>query len=350
MNHELFTNMQKQMNPSPDVRAALSEKLARPAKKRPAPWMKYGALAACAALVIGGFLALGPLQKPTVYVSSFVRDTIIDTPKPLHSYVTVEGLMGYATEDAAVHDTGTGGTEVNTGDLPNRDDAPSGALPGGAYIGDAPVQEEAFQAQDKLFPHVKSNPDWYGGMYIDNTGTLVVCLVESEDPGDKSLELQVLEWTGSDRVAFTDVKYSLAYLDELMDRLNHLPEDPKCYNVMASWARDEMNNRVVVTLTEANDYILSILAELDPDDDAIYVQVGQRASVEDYSGDKETPSVHYAVPGGTTAPVPEDDDLIADEPYYDGARYGVENLPEELPQEKQPAFVETNPVPERDAG
>lgn len=342
MNHELFTNMQKQMNPSPDVRAALSEKLARPVKKRPAPWMKYGALAACAALVIGGFLALGPLQKPTIYVRSFVRDPIIDTPGSLHSYVTVEGLMGYATEDAAVKDTGTGGTEVNTGDLP-----------GGAYVGDAPVQEEAFQAQDKLFPHVKSNPDWYGGMYIDNTGTLVVCLVESEDPGDKSLELQVLEWTGSDRVAFTDVKYSLAYLDELMDRLNHLPEDPKCYNVMASWARDEMNNRVVVTLTEANDYILSILAELDPDDDAIYVQVGQRASFEDVRTDStatEDPAVHHVVPGGTTAPVPEDDDLIADEPYYDGARYGVENLPEELPQEKQPAFVETDSVPERDAG
>ena len=338
MNHELFSDMQKQMNPSPDVRAALSEKLARPAKKRPAPWMKYGALAACAALVIGAFSVYSLNQnkeKWGTFVHNFQRDPI---ELPMHSYVTVEGLTGYATEDAAVKDTGTGGTEVNTGDLP-----------GGAYVGDAPVQEEAFQAQDKLFPHVKSNPDWYGGMYIDNTGTLVVCLVESEDPGDKSLELQVLEWTGNDRVAFTDVKYSLAHLDALMDRLNHLPEDPKCYDVMASWARDEMNNRVVVTLTEANDHILSILAELDPDDDAIYVQVGQRASFEDVRTDSaatEDPAVHHVVPGGTT--VPDDEDLIADEPVYDGARYDLEHLPQELPQEKQPAIT-VDSVPEEDA-
>ena len=43
MNHELFTNMQKQMVPSPEVRAALTEKLAQPVKKRPVPWRKYGA-------------------------------------------------------------------------------------------------------------------------------------------------------------------------------------------------------------------------------------------------------------------------------------------------------------------
>lgn len=327
MNHELFTDMQKQMTPSPEVRAALSEKLARPGKKQTS-WKKYGALAACAALVIGAFSVYNFYQDQENWVpvvSNFQHDVIVDTSVPLHSYVTVEGFTGYATEDAAVNDTGTGGTEVNTGDLP-----------GGAYVGDAPVQEGA-EAYDKLAPYVRTNPDWYGGAYLDNTGTLVVCLVESQDPGDKSLELQVLDWTGNGRVAFTDVKYSLAHLDELMDRLNQLPEtDPQCREVMASWYRDEANNRVSVTLTEVNDHILSILAELDPDDDAIYVQVGQRASAED-------PAVRHAVPGGDTAP--DDEDLIAEEPTYDGAHYDVENLP----QEKRPAFVETDSVPEEDA-
>ena len=46
MDKELFDSMQKQMAPSPEVRAALSEKLAQPVKKRPVPWMKYGAVAA----------------------------------------------------------------------------------------------------------------------------------------------------------------------------------------------------------------------------------------------------------------------------------------------------------------
>lgn len=351
MNQELFDSMRTQMTPSPAVRAALSEKLARPAKKRPVPWIKYGALAACAALVIGGLSVYNYCQDPAnwkIIVRSFHPDVIINTPGPLHSYVTVEDAADYATENAAANDTGTGGTEVNTGDLPSRDDAPSGALPGGAYIGDVPVQKGAEDYQKLMDRFNGTYPDWYGGAYLDSSGRLVVQLVEDKDPADKSLELQVLDWTDNGRVAFTDVKYSLAHLDKLMDQLNHLPEtDPQCGDVMASWYRDEMNNRVVVTLTEVNDHILSVLAELDPDDDAIYVQVGQRASLD--SASTEDPAVHHVVPGGAT--VPDNEDLIADEPYYyegvrDGAHYDV--LPEELPEQKQPAFVETGSVPEED--
>lgn len=344
MNQELFDSMRKQMTPSPQVRAALSEKLAQAPKKRPAPWKKYAALAACAALVIGAF----PLYQAIMNPDSVNGVEILWTHRagaPLHSYVTAEGLTGYSAEDAAVNDKGSGGEDCSTGviyrdtyvdDILDRTQAPNtGDLPGGAYVGDAPVQEGAEDYQ-KLMDHFNGiYPDWYGGAYLDSSGWLVVQLVEDKDPADKSLELQVLDWTGSDNVMFSSCKYSLAHLNELMDRLNALPdEDPKCGDVMASWARDEMNNRVIVTLTEANDHILSVLAELDPDDDAIYVQVGQRASTD--SANTEDPAVHHVVPGGVT--VPEDDDLIADEPVYDGAHYDVEHLPEELPQEKQPAF------------
>ena len=318
MNQELFNHMQKQMNPSPEIREALTKKLAHPAKKRPVPWRKYGAVAACAALLVGVF----PLYR----AMNPGREL------PLHSYVTVEGLTGFVQENAAVNDTGTGGEDIGSIEIlpaPN-----TGDLPGGAYVGDVPSQEEALQAVDKLAPHVRSNPDWYGGAYIDNTGTLIVCLVEDQDPGDKTLELQVLDWTDNGRVGFTSVKYSLARLNELMEQLNTLPAaDPECRQVMASWSRDEMNNRVDVTLTEANDHILSILAELDPDDDAIYVQVGQRASTD--NAKTEDPAVHHVMPGGV--PAPDDEDLIAEEPYYDGAHYDVEKLPENLPQEKLPA-------------
>ena len=53
------------------------------------------------------------------------------------------------------------------------------------------------------------------------------------------------------------------------------------------------------------------------------------------------------MPGG--AAVPDDEDLIADEPYYDGAHYVLEHLPEELPQEKLPAIT-VDSVPEEDTG
>ena len=402
MNKELFDSMQKQMTPSPQVRAALTEQLARPAKKRPTPWMKYGAVAACAALVIGVY-AVYQAGKP-------------EGKAALHSYVTVDDLTGFVLENAT---TATGGSEggdqdmgmtpedltaamldvgytqeeideyqaigyqmtwakwwkfvdgqknsegddpfnldslkvfsqkelyVHTGALP----APNtGDLPGGAYIGDAPSQEEALNAYEKLMDRFNGvYPDWYGGAYIDSSGWLVVQLVESKDPADKSLELQVLDWTGSDQVMFSSCKYSLAQLTGLMDQLNALPDaDPKCREVMASWGIDEEHNRIELTLTEVNGHVLAVLCRMDPEDDAIYVQVGQRVSM-DIANDKpsvipegEEPVSYDIMPGGAT--VPDDEDLIAEEPWYDGAHYDVEDLP----QQKLPAFG-VDSAPEEDS-
>ena len=402
MNKELFDSMQKQMTPSPQVRAALTEQLAQPAKKRPTPWMKYGAVAACAALVIGVY-AVYQAGKP-------------EGKAALHSYVTVDDLTGVVPENAT---TATGGSEggdqdtgmtpedltaamldvgytreeidkyqsigyqmtwanwwkfvhqqensegddpfnldslkvfsqkelyVHTGALP----APNtGDLPGGAYIGDAPSQEEALNAYEELMDRFNGvYPDWYGGAYIDSSGWLVVQLVEDKDPADKSLELQVLDWTGSDQVMFSSCKYSLAQLTGLMDQLNALPDaDPKCREVMASWGIDEEHNRIELTLTEANGHVLAVLCRMDPEDDAIYVQVGQRAST-DIANDKpsvipegEEPVSYDIMPGGAT--VPDDEDLIAEEPWYDGAHYDVEDLP----QQKLPAFG-VDSAPEEDS-
>ncbi|WP_251319301.1 hypothetical protein [Flintibacter muris] len=400
MNKELFDSMQKQMTPSPEVRAALTEKLTQPVKKRPIPWKKYTALAACAALVVGAF---------TVYQAGKDRYYPLISKIPIHSYVTVEDLAGYIPENAT---TATGGSEgsdqdmgmtpedltaamldvgytreeieeyqsigyqmtwakwwkfvdgqknsegndpfnldslkmfsqkelyVRTGALP----APNtGDLPGGAYVGDVPVQEGAEDYQ-KLMAHFNgAYPDWYGGAYLDESGRLVVQVVESEDPGDKSLELQVLDWTGSDTVMFSSCKYSLAQLSELMDRLNALPDsNPECGDVMAGWGINEEANRIELTLTQVNNSILVVLAKLDPEDDMILVQVGQRATADVGT---ESPAVSHVMPGGVT--VPDDEDLIAVEPYYDGAKYDVEDLPEKLPEEKQPALT-VDSIPEED--
>ena len=393
MNKELFQSMQKQMTPSPEARAELSEKLAQPVKKRPVPWRKYGAVAACAALVIGVFSLHSYGQEDgqwMFFLRSFHHD-VIETK--LHSYVTVDDLTGFVPENAT---TATGGSEgtvrdqdtgmtpedltaamldvgytqdevdeyqsigyqmtwaswwkfvhqqensegddpfnledlklfsqkelyINTGALP----APNtGDLPGGAYIGDAPSQEEALNAYEELMDRFNGvYPDWYGGAYIDSSGWLVVQLVEDKDPADKSLELQVLDWTGSDQVMFSSCKYSLAHLKELMDRLNALPgQDMKFRDVMAGWGIDEEANRIELTLTQVYDPLLVVLAELDSDDDAIYVQVGQRATADVGT---EDPAVHHVMPGGV--PVPDDEDLAAVEPYY------VEELPGKLPKEE----------------
>lgn len=331
MNQELFDSMQKQMNPSPEVRAALSEKLARPMKKRPVPWMKYGAVAACAALVIGAF---------SVYNLHQIHHDDLRRTLRLHSYVTVEGLTGTVAENAAAtENTMTGGGDTGSIEIlpvPN-----TGDLPGGAYIGDVPVQEGAEDYQKLMDRFNGQYPDWYGGAYLNESGWLVVQLVEDKDPADKSLELQVLDWTGSDNVMFSSCKYSLSYLRNLQDKVCDAMID---LDLFSSCGADEELNRLDLTLTSVTDEALALLAELDPDDDAIYVQVGRRASVD--SAKTEDPAVHHVVPGGAT--VPDDEDLIADEPVYDGSHYDLDHLPEELPQEKRPAIT-VDSVPEEDA-
>ena len=388
MNKQLFDSMRKQMTPSPQVRAALSEKLAQPTKKRPVPWKKYGALAACAALVVG---VLGASQYPS-------WEHILE--RKLHSYVTVENMTGYIPENAttatggsegAVRDTDMGMTPqdleqamldvgytqeeideyqaigyqmtwanwwkfvgeqqnsegddpfnldslkvysqkelyVSTGALP----APNtGDLPGGAYIGDAPSQEEAVNAYQKLMDRFDGvYPDWYGGAYIDSSGWLVVQLVEDKDPADKSLELQVLDWTDNGHVMFSSCKYSLAYLHDLQDKVVDAMQE---LDLFSSCGADEESNRLDLTLTSVTDRALILLAQLDPDDDAIFVQAGQRAvadvGFEDLHTDSsrtEDPAVRHVMPGGVT--VPDDEDLTAVEPYY------VEELPGKLPKEEQ---------------
>ena len=114
MNKELFQSMQKQMTPSPEARAELSEKLAQPVKKRPVPWKKYTALAACAALVIGAFSLHSYGQEDgqwMFFLRSFHRD-VIETK--LHSYVMAEDVTGSIPENAT---TATGGSEGSDQDM-----------------------------------------------------------------------------------------------------------------------------------------------------------------------------------------------------------------------------------------
>ena len=343
MNKKLIESMRAQMTPGAEVRAALDAKLSEPVSQQSVRWRRgsaglltnwsgtavsfsCGAVAVCAALLLCAYFWPGSDQVS------------------LHSYTVMEsGIAGYITENTAAIpesglDTGAGGGAF------------IGALP--PKGGDVPVQEQAAEAYQKLMEHFGDDyPAWYGGAYISEGDLLTVLLVESEDPGDKTLELQVLEWTDDGRVGFSTAKYSLTHLKGLMEQLNELSEqNAACREYMAGWGIDEESNRIELSLTEANEKVLSILSELDPEDDAIYVKVGQRANA-DLS---EDPVSHTVQPGGAVVPegkepILEGKEPIAIEPWVDdadGAHYDI--LPaevEDLP-EKKPGKVQS--VPEGD--
>ena len=58
MNKELFRSMQEQLRPGAEIRAELTEKLA---KKKTVPVGRYAAISACAAVIVGAALVFGPV-------------------------------------------------------------------------------------------------------------------------------------------------------------------------------------------------------------------------------------------------------------------------------------------------
>lgn len=283
--NELFASMKEQMNPSLQVRAELRAALSRPVKaKRSINWTAMAAAAACLTL------ALCALPQ-------------LNARAPKHSFTTTDQpFSSMETQKRPVDgDSGTGSP---------------GAMPGGAYFGDVPVQQGAeayLLLQAALGVEL---PDWYGGAYVDATGHLTVLLVESQDPGDKSLELQVLEWTNNASVAFSSAKYSLAHLNGLMASLNGVMDG---YDGPSTWGLNEVANRIDLDVpTPLSDALLEELAKLDPDDDAISVRVYEGSVLD----------LQQKGPAPTEQPVPV---VIGDDVDGDPSGYHHDTQPAELP-------------------
>lgn len=388
MNKNLFDSMQEQMNPRPEVRAALSKKLTRPAKRR-IPIRKYAAIAACAVLVVGSFPVYSLCQdqeKWLLIIRSFNRNA--EVPH-LHSYVLMDGPnikfttsgedttaelngeegadrdmgmtpqdleqamleVGYTPEEIEEYQSigyqmtwakwwkfvdGQKNSEVsepfNLADLKTfsqkelyvNTDAPSvteaAPVPGGGAQNDlfSISQDEAIRLYDILCSHLRSRygqqenfspnwPEWYGGGYLNNdrpdrVARLTLVLVKDYDT--PALRQEIYDFLGSDHVDFQSGKYALSYLHDLHSRLR---DYPVIWGSFASCGTDEENNRLYLNLTDVTDEALMVLAELDPDDDAIYVQTGQRitldVAVDDMGEDLAV------MPGG--AFVPDEDPLTA---------------------------------------
>ena len=194
-------------------------------------------------------------------------------------------------------------------------------LPGGAYIGnengaDATVQEEGALAYENLMGYFVENygednyPDWYGGSYLESNGHLTINVVLSEANGadDKELYIQIMEWAGSQQVVFSDVKYSLMFLRNLQKQVESLPE----LKLISSWecSVNVESGQVELTIPQADEALLVALAKLDPEDDAILVQVCEAYSIATDAAGGEAFSDLDGNPVG----------------------YGISDLPEKLPE------------------
>ena len=280
MNKELFVSMQKRLSPSPEARAALEARLAGK-RRRAVP--RYAVLAACLMLAAAA-LPLGRIVRDRAawaqVTAGFRPGAPVSEPR-LHSCVRSDA------ETAADHTAG--GTGRNE------------ELPGGALVReDAAAQEDAAAAYQNLMARFAADwgpgeyPDWYGGAYIDPSGALIVNLVEAHDSADKTLALQIQDWAGGP-VGFGSVKYSLSYLRRLQEQAFDAMYE---LGLSVGCGVDEEAGRVVLTLSSVTDEALALLAELDPEDDAILVLTGpfaQDGSGVIQPGGEEDPTVDKVI-------------------------------------------------------
>ena len=219
---------------------------------------------------------------------------------------TLESLLEFSENE---------GLSVNTGEAPVE-------IPGGAFVGDSPDQGEAVMAYQNLMARFEADygpgvyPEWYGGAYIDGHASLIVNIVVSyeERLTDKELYLQIWDWAGSDRVAFSSSELSMNQLKDLQENVIAVME---ALGLEFGCGINEETGQVELTLYHYNEDALWELARLDPADTAIDVLIND---MEDLLPTEEpvavAPSVsHSSQPGGAPAPGAADDDgAIAYEP------------------------------------
>ena len=102
-------------------------------------------------------------------------------------------------------------------------------------------------------------PDYYGGSFIDNSGTFVIAVTGAPEQYSKQLSALL----GTDNFHVERVQYSYKQMMQVMDRIDAFlvdPSIPENHPVMSHFAGaypDVMENRVKVMLTEVNQELIN---------------------------------------------------------------------------------------------
>lgn len=287
------------------------------------PRFRWTAFAACAVLVLGVSLlpsltAEGPGSAPEA--TRGPGENLVQR-SGLHSYLLIEEERRIMTTQGEVKAPG-GIVDVPGQGAPGPGGGnTSGGLP--MYPeqgGDIPVQAGADYYERLLrgmgIPTDGSPavyPDWFGGAWLDgDQGELLTVAIVYGFRTDE-LEEQIRGWCGGTQdIIFTGAIYSQNHLDSLMDRIGQVFEELDC-RVFLSYGVYASDNCIHLDFSEVpGDQVLAALAQLDPEGDAIFIQVftgvqnvltGQAAS---------SPSQPFAVESGTrTTPAPADGEAPA---------------------------------------
>lgn len=267
-------------------------------------WKGWVAAAACAALIVAAYPASQAFSRrqadsaPEQNEEAASADILIESPG-LHPYTLIEkSIQLTATQGDAQAPAGDTGTGLSGQNAPAPEPAPmapaydeaSGvpdgdgkrAAAGGAAYGaaNAPAQEEASAQYERLLQSLGLwgidarglYPDWCGGVWLDGELLSVAIADGFHTP---ELEAQIKDWCGgTGEILFPDVKYSQTHLDGLMGEIGRVLEELDC-RIPSAYGVYVMDNCLGLDFfgEAPGDGVLAALAELDPEGDAIRIQV-----------------------------------------------------------------------------
>lgn len=282
-------------------------------------WKTLAACAACAALILGAY-PLYRAANPPLHDSALVdkKEALTEEGAGLFK-APFEEIQDGPTADSRVDEAPPVlGAPTAPGDASGWTD--KGGGPGTESAGaqgwaeDVPVQEAALWYDAFLSAYwQEENPEWYGGAWIAGDQLLAVAIVDGFRTPE--LEAEIQEAAGEEAVLqFSTVKYSLSFLNSLMEPAALALDGLDLF--AGAWV-DRMSNCLSIDIygTSIPDNVLAALAHLDPDGDAIRVQVFTEAPISP-SGDAplSTPS-----PGGRQeTPDEPPETKEAEQPAYYG--------------------------------
>ena len=291
-NHELLDLLGEV---SEDYVRAAGENVVRPKFR----WKAIAASAACAALVLGAALVPGlTMEGPAPEGTQDPAGTLVQR-SGLHSYVLFEEARSImTTEGDFKFPAGGGAIDVpgqNAPDepMPDPSQPPRGDGPDGPVYADAPSAEEASAQYDRLLQRMggvggrepDTYPDWFGGAWLDSdwpdrVSRLTVAIVDQFRT--RSLEEDIKSWCGgTGDVLFTGAKYSQNHLNGLMDGISRVFEEQNV-SISSAYGVYVMDNCLGLDFYGAApaDETLAALAGLDPEGDAIRIQVFHDRSIQ----------------------------------------------------------------------
>lgn len=295
-------------------------------------WKALAACAACAALALAAYPAYQaanpPLHGYTLIENCADSADTVKEPDELAKAPAEGGQNGPSADSDAdeappVLGAPTAPETTYRGGEKGAESAVSGgsnAAMDRAPVQDAPMQEAALWYDALLRTYrLDENPEWYGGAWIAGDQLLAVAIVDGFRTPE--LEAEIREAAGDGAVLqFSTVKYSMEFLNGLMEPTTRALDGA---GLTCGIGVDVRANCLGVDLYSGGaaipDDILARLAHLDPDGDAIRLQVFKGASITSDGGvPLSTPS-----PGGRReAP----DDLPEAKEAEQPAHYGM--LPE----------------------